>query len=219
MDLAAGLRLTASHGTAFKAPTFNELYYPFFGNPGLRPETSRSSELGIAQRRAGWHWQLNGYETRIDDLIVYDPHRFMADNIEQGRIRGVELGTGATISGWTLAAQATWLDPRNRSEALEGKHLPRRARRSARVDADRAVGRWSLGATLVARDASFDDAGNSLRLPGHATFDLRAETRFARSWTLQASVRNAFDRDYETVAYYRQPGREFALSLRYAPAP
>jgi len=28
--LAGGLRLIASFGTAFRGPTFNELYYPFF---------------------------------------------------------------------------------------------------------------------------------------------------------------------------------------------
>jgi len=218
-DLGGGFRITASHGSAFKAPTFNELYYPFYGNPALRPETSHSSELGLSQRKGDAHWQLNAYETRIEDLIVYDPHLFVANNIEQGRIRGAELGLGATLAGWTLAAQATWLDARNESEALAGKRLPRRAGRGARVDADHELGPWRLGVSLVARGAMYDDAGNTLRLPGHATVDLRAETTLAPGWSLQASLRNAFDRDYETVAFYAQPGREFALALRYAPAP
>ena len=219
MDLANGLRVTASHGTAFKAPTFNELYYPFYGSPELRPETSRSSELGIARHRDAWHWQLNAYETRIEDLIVYDPHRFLANNIERGRIRGAELTAGALLAGWDLALQATWLDPRNESEALEGKLLPRRSPRSARLDADRAFGRWQVGASIIGKSARYDDAGNTLRLPGYATVDLRAETRLGRHWTLQASIGNALDRDHETVAYYRQPGRDFGLALRYAGAP
>ncbi len=219
MDLGDGLRLTASHGTAFKAPTFNELYYPFYGNPALRPETSRSSELGIAQRRDGWHWQANAYRTVVDDLIVYDPQRFQANNIEHGEIRGLELGGGTTLAGWELALQATLLDARNRSAALDGKQLPRRARRSARLDVDRDLGRWRLGATLLARGEAFDDAGNVLRMAGYATLDLRAETALGRGWTLQAALRNALDRDYETVAYYGQPGREYGLTLRYAPAP
>ncbi len=219
VDIGTGFRLTASHGTAFKAPTFNELYYPFYGNPDLRPETSRSSEVGLAWHDGDRHWQLNAYRTRIEDLIVYDPHLFVANNIEQGRIRGLELGAGAELAGWTLAAQATWMDPRNESAALDGKLLPRRARRSARVDADRDLGRWRVGATLIARGEAWDDASNTLRLAGHATVDLRAETRLAAGWRLQASLRNAFDRDYESVAYYAQPGREFALTLRYAPAP
>ena len=216
MDLAHGLRLTASHGTAFKAPTFNELYYPYYGNPGLRPETSRTSELGISQRTETWHWQVSAYRTVIDDLIVYDPHLFVANNIEHGRIRGLEFAGGTTLAGWDLSLQATLLDPRNGSAGLDGRLLPRRSRRSARVDADRTFGAWRIGGSLVAKGERYDDAGNTLRLPGYATLDLRAGRDLGRHWTLQAGVRNAFDREYENVAWYRQPGREYILQLRYA---
>jgi vitamin B12 transporter len=216
MDLAHGLRLTASHGTAFKAPTFNELYYPYYGNPALRPETSRSSEIGVAQQAQGWHWQLNAYRTVIDDLIVYDPQLFVANNIEQGRIRGAEFAGGTTLAGWDLALQATLLDPRNGSAGLDGKLLPRRSRRSGRLDADRSFGDWRLGGSLVAKGARFDDAGNTLRLPGYAVLDLRIERDLGTAWRLQAGVRNAMDRAYESVAFYRQPGRQYTLVLRYA---
>ena len=109
------------------------------------------------------------------------------------------------------------LVPRNRSASDDGRLLPRRGRLTARVDADRRVGDWRVGASWVAEGARYDDVGNALRLGGYATVDLRAELAFARDWTLQASVRNAFDRNYETAAYYHQPGREFGLALRWAP--
>ncbi len=216
MDAANGLRLTASYGSAFKAPSFNELYYPYYGNPDLRPETSRSLEFGVAQRKDGWHWQANAYQTSIDQLIVYDPRIFIANNIEDARIRGVELTAGTTLASWELSAQAGWLDPRNRSNGNDGKLLPRRARDSARIDADRGIGRWRIGGSLVAEGARYDDVANSLRLGGYTTFDLRAEVAFAKHWSLQGSVHNVFDRNYETAAFYNQPGREFALTLRYA---
>ncbi len=216
MDAAHGLRLTASYGSAFKAPTFNELYFPFYGNPGLRPETSRSAELGIARRGGRWHWQLNAWQTTIDDLIVYDPHIFVANNIDSARIRGAELGAGATLAGWELNAQATLMDPRNHSSTAYDKLLPRRSRRSARIDADRGIGAWKFGASVIAAGTRYDDVQNTLRMGGYATLDLRAE-RSLGDWTVQAGVRNAFDRAYETAAYYNQPGREFNLTLRYAP--
>jgi vitamin B12 transporter len=217
MDAAHGLRLTASYGTAFKAPSFNELYFPYYGNPDLRPETSRSAEVGIAQRNGGnWHWQLNAYQTTVDDLIVYDPTIFVANNIESARIRGTELGVGATLAGWDLNAQATLMDPRNQSSAAHDMLLPRRSRRSARIDADRNVGAWKFGASVIAAGTRYDDVQNTLRLGGYATVDLRAE-RSLGDWTVQAGARNAFDRAYETAAYFNQPGREFTLTLRYAP--
>jgi vitamin B12 transporter len=217
MDAAHGLRFTASHGTAFKAPSFNELYFPYYGNPDLRPETSRSTELGVAQRNPGGHWQLNAYQTTVDDLIVYDPTIFIANNIESARIRGVELGVGATVGGWDLDAQATLMDPRNLSATANGKLLPRRSRRSARVDADRTVGAWRIGASVVARGPRFDDVQNAIRMGGYASVDLRAERALGANWRVQAGVRNAFDHAYETAAFYNQPGREFSLTLRYAP--
>src|SRR5690606_25577264 len=88
MDAAHGLRFTASVGSAFKAPSFNELYFPFYGNPALQPETSRSAELGVAQRLDGWYWSLAAYRTVVDDLIVYDPTIFVANNIDSAHIRG-----------------------------------------------------------------------------------------------------------------------------------
>ena len=40
--LTNNLRLVGSYGTAFKAPTFNDLYFPGFSNPNLKPEKSAS---------------------------------------------------------------------------------------------------------------------------------------------------------------------------------
>ncbi|MGN6513443.1 MAG: TonB-dependent vitamin B12 receptor [Lysobacteraceae bacterium] len=217
VDLAHGLRVTASVGTAFKAPTFNELYFPFYGNAALRPETSRSSEIGLAQRGTRWHWQLNAYQTDIDDLITYDSRLFIANNLDRARIRGAEFAVDATLAGWRLAAQATVADPRNRSAGADGNLLPRRTRGSARLDADRGVGAWQLGASWIMEGARYDDFANQLRLGGYATLDLRASRTLGHGWSLQAQLRNAFDRRYATSAYFNQPGREFGLGVRYAP--
>jgi vitamin B12 transporter len=218
IDLGRGLRVTANAGTAFKAPTFNELYYPYFGNPALRPEASESFELGIGQKAAAWHWQVNAFQTGIDDLIVYDTRIFAANNLEQARIRGGELSAGASIAGWELSASASHVDPRNRSTGANfDKVLPRRARTSGRIDLDRAFGGLRLGASVTGEGHRFDDVANTLALPGYATLDLRAEYALDRAWTLQARVANALDRDYPSAAYYNQPGREYGLTLRYRP--
>lgn len=215
---ADGWRLTASHATAFKAPTFNELYYPYYGNPALRPEASRSSELSLRHGNGGLEWQINAYRTDIDQLIVYDTSAFMANNIESARIRGVELVAGTRLGEWELRGQIGALDARNLSAGgNHGKRLPRRPQRSARIDLDRDVGDFGFGISGVAEAARWDDAGNSLRVGGYATVDARAWWRLAAGWTLQASLVNAFDKGYETTAWYQQPGREWGLSLRWQP--
>jgi len=217
MQFGDGFKLTASVGTAFKAPTFNDLYYPFFGNPGLKPETSRSANLGISQHAQRWSWTLDAYETRIDDLISYDAALFLPNNIDTARIRGIEFTVDTTLAGWDVGAQLSHSDPRSRSGFNDDNWLPRRARDTGRIDFDRAFGALRVGATLNAAGPRYDDAANSVRLGGFATTDLRFEYAFDTAWTLQARASNVFDRHYETVAWYNQPGREFGLSLRYAP--
>lgn len=217
IDAVHGLRFRASAGTAFKAPSFNELYYPYYGNAALRPETSRSIEAGVAQRLSGWQWQLNAYQTTIDQLITYDPTIYVANNLDRARIRGVELTTQTRLAGWEVAAQASFADPRNRSPGNFDKLLPRRARESARIDVDRAFGAWRFGGSWLASGGRWDDVANTLHVGGYATLDLRGEFALSRGWSLQGQIRNAFDRRYETAAFYNQPGREFALSLRWRP--
>ena len=215
---APGWRLAASHGTAFKTPTFNELYYPYYGNPGLRPESSRSNELSLRRIAADWEVQLNAYQTVIDDLIAYDSRLFATNNLDQARIRGLELTGRLQLRDWTVHGALGWLDARNRSRGAYFDHrLPRRPPRSARLDLDRRLGDWSLGLTAIAEAARWDDVANTLRVGGYATVDARADWQFAPAWRLQASVINLFDRRYQTAAYYNQPGREFALRLHWQP--
>jgi vitamin B12 transporter len=214
-----GLKLSASYGSAFHAPTFNDLYYPFgSGNPALKPEKSRSAELGLGQQLTAWNWALNAYQTRIDRLITLDGN-FVPQNISKARIRGVEGQLGVNLDGWQLQGYLTWLQPRNEDGGPnDGNVLPRRPGRTARVDLDRRFGAFGVGATLNAAGRSYDDAANRHPLGGYATTDLRASWHFSADWQVEARLSNVFDRDYETVWYFNQPGRSAFLTLRYSPA-
>lgn len=213
--LGDDLRVTASYGTAFKAPTFNELYFPGFGNSDLRPEESESMELGL-RGNTGWgHGALNVYATRIDDLIAFDAN-FAPANIDQARIRGIEAILGTRLRHWDVNTSLTLLDPKNRSGGSDdGNVLPRRAKRSLRLNADRDLGRYRAGATLIAANERYDDLANTRRLGGYVTLDVRAEYALAKAWRLQARVENLFDKTYETAALFNQPQRSLYLTARY----
>lgn len=222
-DFTEALRLTASYGTAYRSPTFNDLYFPFFGNEALEPESSRSAEIGLRGKHAWGEWTVNAFETHIDDLISYDPTPTperpfgQPGNIEEARIRGTEATIETTAFGWTLQGNVTVLDPRNTGGGLDdGNLLPRRSRINARIDADRNVGRFSIGASVTGTGQRYDDPANLLRLPGYATTDLRVGYTFADAWTLQVNANNVFDKTYETAMFYPQPGRNWFVSLRYA---
>ena len=159
-----GWRVTASAGTAFKAPTFNDLYFPGFSNPDLRPETSRNIEAGLytsgRQGAADWQARVVAYRNRVRDLIV-----FQCDANFDCRPNNV---ADATLKGVTLAGDAQWrdtslhasLDLQSPTDADTGHLLPRRARRHGVVSLSQPLGRARVVAEVVGSSARFDDAEN-----------------------------------------------------------
>ena len=211
------LRVMASWGSAFKAPTFNELYFPFFGNPSLDPEEADSYELGVAGQHGAVDWSLNLYRTDIDELIGFDAS-FVPVNIDKTRIRGLEAIASTRLAGWDLAANLSVLDPENRGQdANRGNQLPRRAKLLGRLDADRSLGAWRLGASLYGEGRRYDDIANTTELGGYVTFDLRAAYALTRDWSLEGKLANALDKHYRTAGLFNQDGRNAMLTVRYAP--
>ncbi|MCA0917378.1 MULTISPECIES: TonB-dependent receptor domain-containing protein [Halomonas] len=214
--------LRASYGTAFRAPTFNELYFPGYGNSDLDPEDSETYELGLRGQYDLWFWDLAVYQTNVDDLIASEQRgtRFAPFNVNEARIRGVELAAGVELDQWSLAASAAYTDPEDRDT---GKQLIRRASQTLRVDADRQLGDWNLGASFVAQDHRYNDVNNDQRLAGYGTLDLRAGWAFAPDWKANLTLENVFDREYATSRAsafqggwdYENPGRAAYLSVGF----
>ncbi|WP_343064176.1 TonB-dependent vitamin B12 receptor [Marilutibacter penaei] len=218
-DFTDALRLTASYGTGFKAPTFNELYFPGYGNPALGPENSESVELGLRGEHGWGYWTLNGYQTVVDDLIVYDANFGPfggPNNIDKARIRGVEAVVGANVWGWDMSGSVTLIEPEN-DAGNAGNVLPRRAKQSARIDLDRSFGAFSAGASVTGVGERYDNVANTVRLGGYGLTDLRVGYALGEAWQLRLSVDNVFDKPYETAALYNQPGRTWLLSIGYRP--
>lgn len=222
-DLTENYRLMASYGSAFKAPTFDELYYPNFSNPDLDPETSHSTEIGLDATQSWGEWSLHAYQTKISNLISNADttgNGFVDTpiNVSRSRIRGLEADIGTGIADWQFNAQATWLDAENRSDdANRGNDLIRRPEYSAQFDVDRQFNRVSLGASLFVAGSTYDDLGNQNKLEAYQLVDLRSSYQFTSSWQVEAKLSNLFDEDYQTARFYNKPGREVFFTLRYQP--
>jgi vitamin B12 transporter len=221
--LGEGLRLILTWGTAFRAPTFDELYFPGFGNPNLKPETSQSWEAGLDAGEGALRWSLHAYQTTIDDEISIDPLTFLPVNINRSRIRGVELQGDWHGADWVVGGQLTGLEPLNVSPGPEYDDLlPRRAQQSASITVRRLLRSAPSGSAdgsvaAVARweGRRYDDLANTLAMGGYLTVDLLTQWRLGSDWTLEAKAANLFDRSYQTAAYYAQPGRSYGVTIRY----
>lgn len=226
-----GVRVTASWGNAFKAPTFNELFFPGFGNPNLKPEESESWELGVNGHHAGVNWAVNGFFTRADNFIVlaFDPALcgppffFCPLNLGKAEWKGLEAQASTRLWGFDLAANLSLLDRVDSSVTTGGVTVesrivpPRRPQAMFRFDIDRRFGRFKLGATVNGEDRRFDDLANEHRLPGFVTVDLRAAVELYKGLSLEGRVANLLDEQYETARFFHQDDRNFLLTLRYQP--
>jgi vitamin B12 transporter len=216
LDFNETVRAGFSLGRSFVSPSFNQLYFPEFGNPDLLPEEGLYSEFNLQWRLGAVQARLAYFDNRIRGYIAGGPR---PTNIPRARIDGFSASIDTTHGAWTWAASADVLNPRNDTEgsAAFGNKLPRRAANSARVAADWRGGAWTLGGTLAAFGDRFDDTANTTVVSGYAALDLRADWQFATDWRLGLSLNNALGKRYETVFGYNQPGREAFASLRWAP--
>ena len=209
------LRLYASYGTAYRTPTFNELFFPFFGNPDLKPETAQSWEAGLDGQREHFGWSIRAYRTDAEDLIttVCDQSFNCApENVNKAQVTGVEGDLLVQWEGWNAVLGAEYLDPENETS---GKRLPRRARERLTLDLRRDVGRFTLGVRLLAEGNRFDNAANTIKVNGFATVDLSGEYRFNERVTLRAKLANLLDEEYQTINTYNSFDRNFFLSFHY----
>ncbi len=222
-ELDGNHRLRASYGTAFRAPTFNDLYYPdsmfFESNENLDPESSATGELGARGQYRQWFWDLAAFQTDVENLIttVNQGGTYTPANVNEARIRGVELASGVETDDWKLKASVTSLNPRNTETH---KVLRRRARHSGRLDLDRVFNRLSLGASGVFQSKRYDDAANTRELSGFGLLHLRAGWDFSDKWSARVTVKNALDKRYTTARSpsnfdYINAGRAANLSIRY----
>ena len=211
------LKLYAAFGTAYKTPTFNELYFPGFGNPDLGPESAVSYEAGLEGTHDWFHWGLHAYRTDLEDLIVTvaNPaalYGYSPDNVGEARVIGLEGDVTVNWQDWTASLTGEVLDPEDESS---GNRLPRRVEERLNFDLQRGFDRWSIGGHLKAEGDRFEDAGNTIRVDGFVTVDLRAEYRFNDQITVGGRVANLFDEDYQTIDGFNSLRRNFLLTLRY----
>lgn len=215
--IAAPIHVMAAWGSAFRAPSFNDLYYPGFSNPNLAPERSKSFEVGVGgSLSATWTWSVHGYRTDIDDLIDLDSATFLPANITEARIRGVELESAATFGATSISLNYSYVDPRNTTPGPNRNNLlQRRAKQTGRLQIGQRIGPVQLGAVLRASGYRYNNSTNTLRLDGYALVDLLGEWRIGDRWQLDWKIANALDKDYETVYLYNEPRLNALVSVQY----
>ena len=196
-DLDEYVRVTVNYGTAYKAPTFNDLYYPdvgyFKGNPGLKPEKSESFDFGLSGEYKNVNWSANFYTTSIRNLIEYQYPTM--ENIDKANIDGIELSLGTQLFGWNIQGNISHTNPKNDET---GNYLTNRSRDTFRLDLDSQYKNFTYGASVIAASKRYLDANNDNTLAGYGIMNIRSAWELTKNWTIKAKVDNLFDKEYAT---------------------
>ena len=204
-------RVNAAYSTSFVAPSFNQLYFPGFGNANLQPEHGRNTDLGVTWSDTGQTVKLVHFDNKIRGFITSTTN---PQNVPHARIDGYILSYDGVYGPLSFNASIDAMNPRNE---LTGKRLPRRSADLARVGADYAVGPWTLGASVLRAGKSFDDTANTRLLGARTTADLYVDYVVNAELKVQTKLNNLTNRQYETAYGYNQPGRAVYVTLGYRP--
>lgn len=211
INLPENHKVIFSYGTAFQAPSFNQLYYPGFGNPSLQPERSKNYEVEFRGNYEKFNWSANFYQNNITDLIQnvgFNP----PENIAKARIKGSEIIVNTTLDEWLISASLTYVDPRNNDT---DNLLINRSRRSAKLDADRSFGKWSVGTSFRAQDERYTNKTNTAHLGGYGLVDIRGGYDFSDALGVQLKLTNVFDKRYELNNNYNTERFGWFATINY----
>jgi vitamin B12 transporter len=210
--------LFVSAANAFRAPSFNDLYFPGFSNPLLKPETSRSHELSWRMVQDGFRIEIAAFNNRIENLIAFDSATFRPQNVQRARIRGVESSLAVVWAdlNWRLAV--TSQSPVN---AESGKLLRSRAKQFASLSLMQQLGEWSWSANVTSSGSRFDSANESStsRMGGYALLGASLHytpTILLRKWQIALTGSNLGNRRYEVARGYEQQQRMLTLHLKWS---
>ena len=210
-------RLTASYDKAFKAPTFNDLYYPDDGwgpysDPNLKAEKSENFESTLRYQGMGREAAATIYQNKIDNFIALNQTGFPIN--VNAKIKGVSLTASQSFNNWSLKGSLDIQSPKNEDNE---KLLNRRANRHGIINLSKTYGNWRVASELIASSARYNDANNTLRMGGYSIVNLTADYKIDTSWSIQGRINNLLDKDY-ALAYsgstpYNTPGANLFVSL------
>ncbi|WP_299198680.1 TonB-dependent receptor [uncultured Amphritea sp.] len=210
------VKVALSHGTAFKAPTFDDLYYPlsfgYQGNPDLKPEESETTELSFSGNGSAL-WQISFYKTDVRNLISTNDTFTTVENTNKAEIEGVDASYQIGYGHWnhTLAYQYV-----NAKDAETGKKLRFRPQDTIKWQINYAASQWSAGSEIIWEGKRYTNLDNSSSLPAFTLVNLYTTYQATPEWSLGGRIENLFDKEYRTNPGYTTQNRLLTFSARYS---
>jgi vitamin B12 transporter len=223
-------RANINYGTGFRAPAFNDLYYPGYGNVNLKPESNRNIEAGIHYETAKLGVHLTAYQNRIQNFIIpINCDNYICanaayysgsypDNFSLVQIKGASLGIDGKIQDLSLKAS---VDAMSTVDQTTGLAVPYRANWVGNLLADYKINNLTVGTNVTVSGQRWGgvnstSTANIYAMPGYAIFNLYANYQIDKQWNSFVRWNNVFDTQYQTSYGYNNIGSNIFVGLRYA---
>ena len=220
-NLSAGYQLgddwllSLSQGTGFKAPTFNDLYWPGSGNPALKPEKVENTEILIRNQFDNGNVEVSIYDSEIENLIDWAPDasgNWKPDNIDNATTQGVDLTISLLTGDFSHLVAAAYVETKDKST---GKQLTRRPKVSATYTLGYQVDALTTNLVLDYRGESQEDEANTVTLSSVLLTNLSVSYQLSDEFSVTGKVNNVFDKDYVVAEHYLTDGVNYQLSASY----
>lgn len=212
-------RVSTRYGTAFRAPTFNDLYYPgtSHGNPDLSPETSRNSEVSLEGTSMDVSWRATAYRNDIRNMIAWESYYNSLDdywysipqNKDHAQIDGLELEAKFDTGIVQHKLSADFMNPVDKKT---GAQLNYRARDTYKWTGSVNWDKWDASLTAMYQSKRF--SGSTKLLP-YTVWNAGLGYRITNQFHIGGRIVNLFDKDYTLVNGYKPVGQSFYVDASY----
>ena len=239
--LAAPLRMTASWGTGFQAPTFNQLYTPSsssrsasgtfvtVGNANLQPTSSQNTEAGLRYDDGIHSAGIIYYYNNIDDQIAWVTSKTgngnssisttQPVNISRAVIQGLSLTYGGQILGLNVNGSMDYQDPQNMATSNALAYSPYVF---GSLTTEKKMDTWKAGVQMQSQGQQQSNPGQTgnVTMGGYTLFNLYGDVKVYKDVSAFMRINNLFDKQYvnsvnATNGPYRTAGSAVFFGLRF----
>lgn len=227
--LTKELRANINYGTGFRAPSFNDLYYPGYGTTTLQPETNKNLEAGLHYETTKFGLHLTAYQNRIENFIIpincdflgcANPAYYSGSypaNFSLVQIKGASIGADAWIGDLTLKASA---DAMSTVDQTTGLDVPNRANWTGNFLADYKYQKFNVGSNITLSgprwgSVNSTQTANVNNLQSYTLVGLYGSYQIEKNLSTFIRWNNVFNSSYQTSYGFANAGSNVFAGIRY----
>ena len=218
------LRIGTSYAKGFRAPTFNDIYPGYGGDPDLKPETSDNYEAFVEYETLLQSTRLTGYRNEVEELIASDgiptsenPYGSIK-NIDEAKIKGVSLASDWVVNDYLFGGSYDYQKARDSSGGSnDGNFLPIRPKNKGLVYVGYRLPSLDIRAEYQYVGDYYYNVSNadSQFVENYGLFNISGNYQLNPNLSITARLNNITNEKYVTAPGYNQDGTNFFTSLTY----